>query len=151
MSKSGFSFYLSKWDKYQSEISQVRSQVFVDEVGMPQQYTSWAQDDQNAYHVLAYSADGDLVGTGSIKPNGEIGHIAVLRAWRGRTVGKAILNFLLHVAERLYLSSVWVDAMDEHVDFYQSKDFNITDQCMNKDGHDFTRLVRTFETKNTLH
>jgi len=150
MSKSGFAFYLSKWDKFQSEIQQIRSRVYVEEVGLSQKHICWEQD-KESYHVLAYTQEGELIGTGSIKPNGEIGHIAVLRAWRGRTIGKAILNYLLHVAERLYLPSVWVDAMDQHVDFYQSKNFNVTDQNTSKDGHTFTRLVRSFEAKNTLH
>lgn len=150
MSKSGFAFYLIKWDKHQADICQIRNRVYVEEVGLPEQHIHWEQD-KESYHVLAYSKDGEIIGTGSIKPNGEIGHIAVLRAWRGRTIGKAILNYLLHVAEKLYLPSVWVDALDEHVDFYQSKDFNLTDQSMRKDGHVFTRLVRTFESKHTLH
>ena len=150
MSKSGFAFYLSKWDKYQSEICKIRTQVYVDEIGLSVDTIHWDQDSES-YHVLAYSKDGDLIGTGSIKPNGEIGHIAVLREWRGRTIGKAILNYLLHVAERLYLPSVWVDAMNQHLDFYQSKKFNVTDQNINKDGHVFTRMVRTFDTKNSLH
>jgi len=150
MSKSGFAFYISKWEKYQSEICEVRDRVFVEEVGLPAQHTRWEQDGES-YHVLAYDHDGKLVGTGSIKPTGEIGHIAVLRAWRGRTVGKAILNYLLHVAERLYLPAVWVDAMNQHIEFYQRKGFSVTDQGTLKDGHEFTRLVKTFEVKNTLH
>jgi len=150
MSNSGFAFYLSKWDKYQSEICQIRNQVYVEEVGLSKQQILGEQDNES-YHVLAYSHDGVLIGTGSMKPNGEIYHIAVLRPWRGRSIGKAILNYLLHVAERLFLSSVWVDAMTQHIEFYQSKAFSLTDQNINKDGQAYSRLVRTFESKNTLH
>lgn len=150
MSKSGYSFFLSKWDKHQSDIYQVRDSVFVQEFGLAEKNIQ-NQQDPESYHVLAYDADGQIIGTGTIYPNGEIGHVAVLKPWRGRTVGKAILIFLLQIAERLHLPSVWVDAVDSTAKFYQSKQFHLTDQSSSIDGYHFRRMVKTLESKMLLH
>jgi N-acetylglutamate synthase-like GNAT family acetyltransferase len=49
--------------------------------------------------LLAVSADGEVVGCGQVKPHGdgtrELASIAVIPAWRGRGVARAIIERLL--------------------------------------------------------
>ena len=150
MSNPGYSFHLSKWDKHQSDIYNIRDSVFVQEIGLSQEKIQ-NQQDSESYHVLAYDGDGQLIGAGTMYPNGEIGHVAVLKPWRRRTVGKAILIFLLQIAERLHLPSVWVDAIDGTSAFYRSKQFQLTDRSSSVDGYNFQRMVKTLESKVMLH
>jgi N-acetylglutamate synthase-like GNAT family acetyltransferase len=146
MSKSGYSFYLSKWEKHQSQIVQIRESVFVRELGFTKAHIS--QDaDPDSFHVLAYNGDGKVIGTGSLQPGGEIGQIAVLKPWRGRTVGKAILIYLLQIAKSLNLSGVWVNAREDVVRFYQSKDFQLTDQVDLIEGCNHRRMVKEIQTQ----
>jgi N-acetylglutamate synthase-like GNAT family acetyltransferase len=149
-SKSGYSFYLSKWKDHQDKIQHIREKVFVKEFGLP---TTRIQHglDADCYHVLAYDNSGNTIGTGCIHPNGEIGQIAVLSPWRGRTVGKAILVYLLHVAKTLHLPSVWVNAIEPTTRFYQSKDFDLTDESTLIEGVRYRKMVHLIEHSKTIN
>lgn len=150
MAKPGYCFQLSNWDKYHTEISKIRDSVFVQELGLPHSAIT-QENDADCYHVLAFDGDGETIGTGSLNANGEISHIAVLKPWRGRTVGKAILIYLLQIARTLRLTGVWVDAFEKQTRFYKSKDFQMTDKTDQIDGIQIRRLIREFEASKTLH
>jgi N-acetylglutamate synthase-like GNAT family acetyltransferase len=150
MSKRGYSFFLSQWDKKSSDIKQIRQLVFVNELGLsPNHITN--DSDPESYHVLAYNGDGEAIGTGCIHPDGKIGQIAVLKPWRGRTVGKAVLIYLLQIAKTLHLPSVWVNAPEPTVRFYKSKDFELTDEARSIDGFHYCKMVHLVEQKKTLN
>ena len=150
MSKRGFGFYLSKWDKNSPEIQHIRQSVFVNELGFSEHLVA-NDSDPDCYHVLAYNGDGKVIGTGCIHPNGQIGQIAVLKPWRGRTVGKAILIYLLQIAKTLHLPSVWVNALEPTVRFYQSKYFELTDECRTIDGFNYQKMVHMVEQIKTVN
>lgn len=150
MAKRGYSFYLSKWDKNRPEIQQIRQSVFVNELGFSASQVG-SESDPESYHVLAYNGDGEVIGTGCIHPDGQIGQIAVLKPWRGRTVGKAILIYLLQIAKTLHLPSVWVNALEPTVRFYQSKNFQLTDESRSLDGLNYRKLVHLVEHKKTIN
>ena len=150
MSKRGYSFYLSKWDKNSPDIQQIRQSVFVRELGFSaNQITN--DSDPDCYHVLAYNGDGEAIGTGCIHPNGQIGQIAVLKPWRGRTVGKAILIYLLQIAKTLHLPGVWVNALEPTVRFYKSKNFELTDEASSIEGFRYRKMVHLVEQKKTIN
>lgn len=150
MSKSGYSFFLSKWQDHQRKIQHVRETVFVKEFGFPLDQII-NDSDPDCYHVLAYDGDGNTIGTGCIHPNGEIGQIAVLPSWRGRTIGKAILIYLLQIAKTLHLPSVWVNAVEPTTRFYQSKNFELTDESMFIEGVRYRKMVHLIEHQKTIN
>jgi N-acetylglutamate synthase-like GNAT family acetyltransferase len=84
-------------------------------------------------------------------PDGEIGQIAVLPAWRRRTVGKAILIYLLHIAKTLHLPCVWVKAAETTTGFFQSKNFSLTDESGIIDGMDYRKMVHLIEFNKTIN
>jgi predicted GNAT family N-acyltransferase len=131
-------------------IQQIRQTVFVKELGFS--LDQIANDaDPDCYHVLAYNGEGQAIGTGCIHPDGRIGQIAVLKPWRGRTVGKAILIYLLQIAKTLHLPSVWVNALEPTVRFYKSKDFELTDEAQSIDGFNYRKMVHLVEYKKTIN
>ena len=150
MSKSGYSFYLSDWQKNRHKIQQIRESVFVKEFDFPLDKIT-NESDPDCYHVLAYDGDGNAIGTGCIHPNGEIGQIAVLPSWRGRTIGKAILIYLLQIARTLHLPSVWVNAMETTTRFYQSKNFNLTDESTLVEDVLYRKMVHLIEHHKTIN
>jgi N-acetylglutamate synthase-like GNAT family acetyltransferase len=150
MSKSGYSFYLSKWEDHQNSIQHIRESVFVKEYGFPLNRIS-NDSDPDCYHVLAYDGDGNTIGTGCINPNGEIGQIAVLPSWRGLTVGKAILIYLLQIAKTLHLPCVWVNALEPTTRFYQSKNFELTDESTLVEGVRCRKMVHLVEHQKTIN
>jgi predicted GNAT family N-acyltransferase len=77
----------------------VREEVFVVEQGVPPELEV-DDDDPRSIHVLARDPDGRPIGTGRLTPDGRIGRMAVLKPWRGRGVGSAILRSLLETARQ---------------------------------------------------
>lgn len=90
---------IANYERDAREILAVREQVFVVEQGVPPELEV-DDDDPRAIHVLARDPDGRPIGTGRLTADGRIGRMAVLKAWRGRGVGTAILRTLLEIARQ---------------------------------------------------
>lgn len=95
----------------------VRDRVFVQEHGLPAGVEQDALDPLSE-HVLARDADGQPIGTGRLTPERRIGRMAVLPGWRGRGVGSALLDALLHAARQRGWREVALHAHDDAVGFY---------------------------------
>jgi predicted GNAT family N-acyltransferase len=78
-------------------LAAVRRRVFIEEQGVPEAL-EWDEFDAVSTHWLAVLADGTPVGCARLLPDGHIGRMAVLPAWRGRGVGWALLNAALERA-----------------------------------------------------
>lgn len=72
----------------------IRDTVFVEEQRVPIEIER-DDIDPACIHVLARDADGAPIGTGRLSPSGKIGRMAVLPGWRGRGVGRALLQQLI--------------------------------------------------------
>ena len=77
----------------------VRRAVFVVEQRVPEAL-EWDDADALSLHALAHDSQGQPVATGRLLPDGHIGRMAVVREWRGRGVGRAILDFLVDCGRR---------------------------------------------------
>jgi predicted GNAT family N-acyltransferase len=100
----------------------VRETVFVQEQQVPLELEWDAQDPQCA-HVLARDAEGRPIGTGRLTPERSIGRMAVLRDWRGRGVGDALLQALIAEARRRQWPQVSLHAQVSAVGFYARHGF----------------------------
>jgi predicted GNAT family N-acyltransferase len=78
----------------------------------------WDAEDAHARHVLAVTADGVAVGTGRLLPDGRIGRMAVLKPWRGRGVGAALLTELIRMAQEAGLQTLVLYAQVHATGFY---------------------------------
>ena len=81
------------WHASRDKLRAIRHAVFVEEQRVPEAL-EWDDADERAYHVLATSSEGEAIGTGRLKLDGQIGRMAVQREWRRRGVGTAILKVL---------------------------------------------------------
>lgn len=100
----------------------VRDPVFVQEQGVPVGIERDALD-ALCHHVLARDADGRPIGTGRLAPDGRIGRMAVLREWRGRGVGAAMLRLLVSRAAADGLREVHLHAQVDAEPFYAAEGF----------------------------
>lgn len=100
-----------------AELHAVRGTVFVHEQQVPAELE---QDelDPACVHVLARDDAGRPIGTGRLTPDRKIGRMAVLREWRGRGVGDAMLGELLHAARGRGWREVTLNAQAPAIDFY---------------------------------
>ncbi|HSC48510.1 MAG TPA: GNAT family N-acetyltransferase [Gammaproteobacteria bacterium] len=105
------------WMRDQRAIKAVRLAVFVQEQGIPES-EEWDEMDAVCEHVLAQDEDGTPIATGRLAPDGKIGRMAVLKAWRGRGLGAALLRFLMESARRRAFPQCYVYAQSHASGFY---------------------------------
>jgi predicted GNAT family N-acyltransferase len=104
------------------DLHAVRDAVFVREQQVPVELEH-DDLDPGALHVLARTLEGEAIGAGRLAPPrpdlpAKIGRMAVLRAWRGRGVGAAMLAVLLREARQRGWHEVVLHAQATAVDFY---------------------------------
>lgn len=118
----GFRVRLVDWREASGTLSAIRTTVFVGEQGVPPEIEIDGRDPGCA-HVVAESDSGGAVGTGRLMPDGRIGRMAVLAAWRGRGVGAAMLEALVAEAKRRGLRETYLHAQAHAKDFYARHGF----------------------------
>lgn len=106
------------WDTLRTDARAVRYEVFVLEQRVPLEM-EWDDMDPHCQHAVAYGADGKVIGTGRLLPDGHIGRMAVLCDMRGHGVGSAILQALLSEAKRRGDSTVVLNAQTHAEPFYE--------------------------------
>ncbi len=82
--------------------------------------------DPECLHVLAWNEQGRPIGTARMQEDGKIGRMAVLKPWRGRGVGRALLQALLSEARSRGLTSVYLAAQIQAIGFYEKHGFQAT-------------------------
>lgn len=110
------------WNAHRGTLHAIRRTVFIEEQNVPEEL-EWDENDERCHHVLAFAADGAPIGTGRLLLDGHIGRMAVLKAWRGRGVGSAILKMLLLLAQKEGLESVSLHAQTHALSFYARHGF----------------------------
>lgn len=105
-----------------ADLRAVRETVFVEEQRVPRELEHDALDPA-CTHVIARDADGRAIGTGRLTPERKIGRMAVLRDWRGRGVGDALLQALIDAARQSGIGEVRLNAQISAVGFYVKHGF----------------------------
>ncbi|MEW6120561.1 MAG: GNAT family N-acetyltransferase [Pseudomonadota bacterium] len=119
---SVFSLVATDMSRHGIELGRIRRAVFIEEQGVPEAL-EWDAHDAVSMHWLAVLADGSPVGCARLLPDGYLGRMAVLRAWRGQGIGRALLHAALHEAQRRGLDAVRLSAQLHAADFYRCAGF----------------------------
>lgn len=117
-----FSLRAARWPQDAPQLRQVRRVVFIEEQQVPEEL-EWDADDALSLHALALDAGGTAIATGRLLPDGHIGRMAVLREWRRRGVGSAILQWLVAQARIRGDKAVQLNAQTHALDFYARHGF----------------------------
>ena len=104
------------------DLRAVREPVFVVEQNVPLEL-EWDELDPKCRHVIARDDQHHPIGTGRLTPEHKIGRMAVLREWRGRGVGQALLLALIEQARELGLPEVSLHAQVDAIGFYEKFGF----------------------------
>ena len=112
---------LLEWPKAQREAQRIRFTVFVDEQKVPPEL-EMDEHDAPSIHALAFS-DGKAVGTGRLLLDGHIGRMAVLKEWRGRGVGQAMLRALIEAGRRRGDRDLVLNSQVHALAFYAAEGF----------------------------
>jgi predicted GNAT family N-acyltransferase len=104
------------------DLRTVREPVFVVEQNVPLEL-EWDELDPKCRHVIARDEQHRPIGTGRLTPEHKIGRMAVLKEWRGRGVGEALLLALIEQARELGLPEVSLHAQVDAIGFYDKFGF----------------------------
>lgn len=120
--KSDITVRVLDWSEAAARAMPLRERVFVMEQGVPAELERDAKDPV-CRHALALTADGDVIGTGRLLPDGHIGRMAVVAHWRDVGVGGQMLEALVVEAIRLGFAEVILNAQISAIDFYRRHGF----------------------------
>ncbi len=104
-------------------LSKIRTDVFVHEQKVPQEVEIDAFDPLSLHAIARMNKDGAAMATGRLLPDGHIGRMAVLKAYRGTGAGMAILLHLIEKAREQGFAEVLLSAQTHAVGFYQHAGF----------------------------
>ena len=105
------------WANDAQRLAAIRRTVFIDEQGVPEEL-EWDEFDEASVHFLAITDDGAAIGCARLLPDGHLGRMAVLPAWRRRGVGSALLQAALARARQKGLRQVGLHAQVQAIPFY---------------------------------
>jgi predicted GNAT family N-acyltransferase len=95
----------------------IRLEVFVQEQNVPIE-EEVDQMDPLCVHAIALNEIGLVIGTGRLLPDGHVGRMAVLKDYRGKGVGSALLKALVRQAQQAGFEEVILHAQTHATNFY---------------------------------
>lgn len=140
-SESGYRIIDADWLQHASAIRDIRHTVFVVEQGIPAQL-EWDGADASCCHVLALLDDGRAVATGRLMPDGRVGRMAVVAEWRGRGIGRAILERLELCARRRHLTGLYLHAQSAAAGFYRKAGYDVRGEPFDEAGIAHVEMTR---------
>lgn len=130
----------ARWPQDEDAMRRLRTRVFVYEQKVPAE-VEWDGRDPQCLHVVAESANGDVIGTARVLPTGQIGRMAVAAEWRGRGVGSALLEALMALAREHGIGEFFLHAQATAVPFYESRGFRAVGEAFLEAGIVHRRMI----------
>lgn len=115
---------IASWQDDGMALRMIRETVFVREQHVPLELER-DEFDMRCLHLLAANSAENPIGTARLLPDGVIGRMAVLREWRGRNVGSALVLRLLEEARNRQIAQVTLSAQRHAIPFYVKFGFQI--------------------------
>ena len=119
---TAFTISETDWARDATRLDAVRRAVFIDEQGVPEAL-EWDEHDAVSVHFLAVADDGAPIGCARLLPDGHVGRMAVLPAWRGRGVGRGLLDAVLGAAAERGFRMLRLSAQTHAAGFYARAGF----------------------------
>jgi predicted GNAT family N-acyltransferase len=128
------------WEIARAHAAPIRFEVFVREQRVPAEIEL---DEQDAACLHAVAFEGAAaIATGRLLPDGHIGRMAVLQAWRGKGVGGEILKRLMAAARERGDREVALSAQVHAVPFYLAHGFRPVGEAYEEAGIPHQAMVR---------
>ncbi len=108
----------------------IREEIFMQEQGFQVEFD---EIDPIAYHLLLWQ-EGEAVATGRLFPKAGdgavyiVGRVAVRKAWRGRDLGRAVLEQLEQKARQLGAGRIELSAQVQAQGFYEKLGYTASGQ-----------------------
>jgi len=122
-----------QWATHGEKLRQVRGVVFIEEQKVPRDL-EWDGLDDQAHHFLAMNEAGQAIGCARLLPSGQIGRMAVLKAFRGTGIGERLLDAAVEQAKKLRMDKVHLHAQIQAEPFYRKCGFQPVGQVFMEAG-----------------
>ncbi|ARP86191.1 GNAT family N-acetyltransferase [Bordetella genomosp. 9] len=122
MSEPSIAVRTGDWDRLRQDAAGVRHAVFVVEQRVPAEL-ELDELDAVCLHAVAYDAQGNVLGTGRLLPDGHIGRMAVHRHARGMGVGARLLQALVEAGRAAGHRKLVLNAQTHARGFYEGQGF----------------------------
>ncbi|MBP6058619.1 MAG: GNAT family N-acetyltransferase [Nitrosomonas sp.] len=114
-----------RWQDEASVLRIIRTTVFIHEQRIPEDL-EWDDFDLVSMHVLALNSDEQPIGTARLLPDGHIGRMAVLKEWRGKGLGTAMLLRILEELRNRRIQKAILNAQTTAIKFYEKFGFQVS-------------------------
>lgn len=121
MKSTDYDVEIADWETEAIDLKAIRTVVFIEEQNVPIEL-EWDGLDADCTHFIVRS-NSKAIATARLKPDGQIGRMAVLKPYRGLGVGAKLLTAVLTHAANTGLNRVYLHAQVQVVDFYQAFGF----------------------------
>lgn len=112
---------IADWQKDKAELTGIRRKVFIEEQQVPEDM-EWDEYDDTSTHFLATLED-KTIATARLKPDGQIGRMAVLTEFRNQGIGSRLLQFVLQDARNKNFKKIYLHAQVTALAFYDKHGF----------------------------
>jgi len=114
-------FITTSWKQSRQELKQIRTSVFIEEQHVPTEL-EWDEFDEQSIHFLAL-LNNNPIATARLKPDGQIGRMAIIKNYRNKGIGTELLKTVLLQAKNYDYNMVYVHAQKQAVNFYKQFNF----------------------------
>ena len=132
------------WNRDREAIQQIRKSVFVEEQGVPEEIEVDGRDG-SCTHVLALKGVRP-VGTARMQRDGHIGRVSVLKEYRGKGIGRKLLEAMIEQAGCRGLEEVYLNSQVQAASFYEKTDFQKTGTVFLEANMPHIKMTRVLKT-----
>ncbi len=136
---------LKSWKEAEVDAFLVRQEVFILEQSVPAEL-ELDEFDSSAAHILAYQ-DAHCIGTGRLvnlsAKQAQIGRIAVLAKFRGKGIGKQILQKLVDLAASQGVREIILHSQVSAIPFYEKLGFQAQGEAYDEGGIPHRNMMLT--------
>ena len=125
ISQHPYQIRMVRWQDEASVLRIIRTTVFIHEQRIPEDL-EWDDFDLVSMHVLALNSDEPPIGTARLLPDGHIGRMAVLKEWRGKGLGTAMLLRILEELRNRRIQKAILNAQTTAIKFYEKFGFQVS-------------------------
>lgn len=111
------------WDELQNDAKLIREQVFIQEQHIPV-VDEWDTQDAVALHFVVYD-QAQPIATARLLQNHSIGRVAVLKAYRGQSIGKLLMLEMIQQAKHEQRKFLKLSSQVHAMQFYAGLGFTV--------------------------
>lgn len=128
------------WQDEAVALRDIRTAVFIYEQQVPEDL-EWDEFDPVSLHVLALNSNDQPIGTARLLPDGHIGRMAVLKEWRGKGVGSAMLQRILEESSHRCMQKAMLNAQIAAIKFYEKFGFQVSGEEFMEAGIPHIKMI----------